>query len=244
MDGANFLGTAVLSGGVATFATSSLSIGSHSITAVYPGTTDSLAATSQPITQLVLDFTLTSVSANGSAVNTTPTQTVLPGNTAIYPLNITPTSVTMLPLPVLLTVTGMPHGAVASITTAPWTQVSATSWSYPANTAFADFPLAIQTSPSVAGLDHGSSGQPNMPRTLWAALLLPFALAARKRGKHLRQAVSLLLLLAAGVGATAGLIGCGTTSGLFAQQQKSYTITVTATAGTLTHSTQLILTVE
>jgi hypothetical protein len=83
-----------------------------------------------------------------------------------------------------------------------------------------------------------------MPRALWAVLLLPFALATRRRGKRLRQAVSLLLMLAAGIGATAGLSGCGTTSGLFSQQQESYTITVTATAGTLTHSTQLILTVE
>jgi hypothetical protein len=169
---------------------------------------------------------------------------VLPGSTASYTLNIAPTSVTMLPLPVLLTVTGMPEGAIASITTAPWTQVSATSWSYPANTTFGDFPLAIQVAPSVAGLDHTRPGRPNMPRTLWAALLLPFALAVRKRGKRLRQAVSLVLLLSAGGGATAGLTGCGTTSGLFAQQQKNYTITVTATAGTLTHSTQLILTVE
>jgi hypothetical protein len=40
------------------------------------------------------------------------------------------------------------------------------------------------------------------------------------------------------------LSGCGITSGLFAPQQKSYTVTVTATSGTLTHSTSLTLTVK
>jgi hypothetical protein len=240
MDGVNVLGTGAVSGGIATFATSSLSVGTHTITAVYLGSTDALAAASGPISQHIVDLTLSPVSSNG----TTPSQIVLPGGTASYMLNITPTSGTALPAPLVLTVTGMPEGAVASIATEPWTQVSATSWSYPANTAFGDFPLTITVPQSVARIDHSSPGQPNSPSALWAALLLPFALVVRRKSKRLGQGMSLLLLLAAGVCATAGLTGCGTTSGLFAEQQQSYTITVTATAGTLTHSTQVTLTVE
>jgi hypothetical protein len=68
--------------------------------------------------------------------------------------------------------------------------------------------------------------------------------AARRKGKRVVQAISVLVMLAAGVGATVGLTGCGATSGLFSEQQRSYTITVSATAGSLTHVTQLILTVE
>jgi hypothetical protein len=244
MDGVNVLGTGAVSGGIATFATSSLSVGTHTITAVYLGSTDALAATSGPISQLIVDFTLSSVSSNGTPVSTTPSQIELPGGTASYPLNITPTSGTVLPAPLVLTVTGMPEGAVASIATAPWTQVSATSWSYPANTAFGDLPFTINVPQSVARIDHNRPGQPNSPSALWAALLLPFALVVRRKSKRLGQGISLLLLLAAGVCATVGLTGCGTTSGLFAEQQQSYTITVTATAGTLTHSTQVTLTVE
>ncbi len=240
VDGVNVLGTGAVSGGIATFATSSLSVGTHTITAVYLGSTDALAAASGPISQHIVDLTLSPVSSNG----TTPSQIVLPGGTASYMLNITPTSGTALPAPLVLTVTGMPEGAVASIATEPWTQVSATSWSYPANTAFGDFPLTITVPQSVARIDHSSPGQPNSPSALWAALLLPFALVVRRKSKRLGQGMSLLLLLAAGVCATAGLTGCGTTSGLFAEQQQSYTITVTATAGTLTHSTQVTLTVE
>ena len=244
MEGATVLGTGTLSGGVATLVTSTLPVGSHTITAVYLGTTDSLTATSAPITQTVLDFTLSPVNANGSVVNTTPSQIVLPGATATYPLSIAPTTGTVLPSQLVLTVTGLPAGAVASIASAPWTQASAGSWTYPTSTAFNNFPLTIQVPRSVAHLDRSTPGQPKLPSALWAVLLLPVALAARRRGKRLRQAISLALLLAAGIGATTGLTGCGTTSGLFSQQQESYTITVTATAGTLTHSTQLTLTVE
>jgi hypothetical protein len=244
MDGVNVLGTGAVSGGIATFTTSSLSVGTHTITAVYLGSTDALAATSGPISQLIVDFTLSSFSPNGTPVSTTPSQIILPGGTATYPLNITPTSGTVLPAPLVLTVTGMPVGAVASIATAPWTQVSATSWSYPANTAFGDFPLTINMPQSVARIDHSRPGLPNSPSVLWAALLLPFAIVVRRKSKRLGQGINLLLLLTAGVCATVGLTGCGATSGLFAEQQQSYTITVTATAGTLTHSTQVTLTVE
>ncbi len=244
MEGSSVLGTGILAGGIATFATSSLSTGTHSIKAVYLGSADMLAATSGSMTQLVVDYALSSVNANGAVVSTTPSQTVLPGATATYPLSIVPTSGTILPAPLLLTVTGLPEGAVASIASEPWTQVSATSWSYPANTVFGEFPLAIQTQQPMGHLDPSRPGQPNVPPALWAVLLLPFAVAARRKGKRVVQAISVLVMLAAGVGATVGLTGCGATSGLFSEQQRSYTITVSATAGSLTHVTQLILTVE
>jgi hypothetical protein len=47
------LGTAVLSGGVATFTTSSLSIGTHSITASYVGDPLSSGSHSAPLSQVV-----------------------------------------------------------------------------------------------------------------------------------------------------------------------------------------------
>ena len=49
MDGSTTLGTGTLNGsGVATFSTSGLSVGSHSITAVYGGDTDFTTSTSSP----------------------------------------------------------------------------------------------------------------------------------------------------------------------------------------------------
>ena len=42
----------------------------------------------------------------------------------------------------------------------------------------------------------------------------------------------------------AGLTGCSATGGFFGQPEKTYTATVTATSGTLSHSTTVTLTVE
>jgi hypothetical protein len=52
-DGATVLGTGTLSSGKATFTTSSLALGTHSITAVYGGSATYLASTSPTLTQTV-----------------------------------------------------------------------------------------------------------------------------------------------------------------------------------------------
>ena len=52
-DGATTLGTGTLSGGTATFATSSLSVSGHTITAVYGGDTNFTGSTSSGLTQTV-----------------------------------------------------------------------------------------------------------------------------------------------------------------------------------------------
>ena len=59
LDGTTVLGQGTLSGGVATLTTSSLAAGSHTITAVYSGSTNFVASTSATLTQAVLNFTLT-----------------------------------------------------------------------------------------------------------------------------------------------------------------------------------------
>src|SRR5207244_1906407 len=53
LDGATTLGTGTLSGGTATFATSALAVGSHSITASYGGDTNFNTSTSAVLTQTV-----------------------------------------------------------------------------------------------------------------------------------------------------------------------------------------------
>ncbi|MFI5775400.1 Ig-like domain-containing protein, partial [Streptomyces sp. NPDC051658] len=52
-DGATLLGTTSLSGGVAVFTTSTLAIGTHSLTAVYNGSGNFNASTSPVDTQTV-----------------------------------------------------------------------------------------------------------------------------------------------------------------------------------------------
>ena len=53
MDGSTALGTGTLSGGLATFATSALAIGTHPVTAVYSGDSNFLGSTSSVLTQNV-----------------------------------------------------------------------------------------------------------------------------------------------------------------------------------------------
>ena len=53
LDGATTLGTGTLSGGAATFATSGLAVGTHSITAVYVGSANFAAHTSAVLSQKV-----------------------------------------------------------------------------------------------------------------------------------------------------------------------------------------------
>jgi hypothetical protein len=77
-----------------------------------------------------------------------------------------------------------------------------------------------------------------------ALLLLPFAGRLRKSGKRLGRLLSVLLLLGAGMAAMAGLSGCGSNTGFFAQTQQSYTVTVTVSSGSLSHTSTVTLTVE
>ena len=52
-DGETILGSSTLSNGTATYSTSTLSVGSHSITAVYGGDTNFAGTTSSVVTQTV-----------------------------------------------------------------------------------------------------------------------------------------------------------------------------------------------
>ncbi len=245
LDGTAPLGQAPLTGHTASLITSSLAVGSHTITADYSGNTDFAGSASSPLTQSILDFSLapTSGTSGGSGTPVT-TQTANPGGTATYPLTVVPTAGISFPAPILLTIAGMPSGATAVITPAPWTQLTSTSWSFPAQTPLGPLSLAIQLPSAVARLDPRSRFDRELPAMAFALLLLPFAGRLRALRKHLRTTISLLLFAMAGVAAMAALGGCGATSGLFADRAKTYTVTVTATSGTLSHATSLTLTVK
>jgi hypothetical protein len=184
---------------------------------------------------VVEDFTLGGGSGGSGGSGTT--QTVPPGGTATYSIPLGPTGgSTTFPVPITLSLTGNPPGSKVT-----WT---------PGVTIPADTPpivgLVIQTVPSNlnARLNPQSAPGPQLPPFLWSLLLLPFAGKLRRAGKKLGKTVSLLMLLGAGIAATIGMNGCGATNGFFAQQQKTYTMTITATAGNLSHSTNVTLIVE
>jgi hypothetical protein len=241
LDGATPLGQGTLSGGVATLTTSSLALGSHTVTAIYSGDTNVATSTSGALTESVMDFavsTPSSGSGSGSA------QTVTVGGSATYTLAITPTSGTSIPTQTTLTLTGLPDGTTATVTPAAWVKTSSTTWSLPANTIFAPLAVAIQLPSQTAHVENKNLPSGKFPSALWGVLLLPFACRLRRTGKWLGRMLPVLLLLAASLATAVGLSGCGSGSGFFSQQQKTYTITVTATAGAVSRSTNVMLSVE
>jgi hypothetical protein len=243
LNGTTPLGQGVLSNGVATLSTSSLAAGNRTITAVYSGDANFSAATSGALTESVLDFSLTNVGGSGIA---SASQTVTPGGIASYPLTILPTNGTIFPAPITLSLTGLPSGAIATIAPSSWAPVTTTTWSFPANTALPTTAttLAIQTPSVVARLEPGTQLHRTLPPVLLGLLLLPLAGVRRRLGKTLGRTIFTLLLLAAGASAMAGLSGCGATSGFFGQPSQTYTMTVTATSGSLSHATTITVTLE
>lgn len=225
---------------------SSLSAGSHEITAVYTGATNYASSTSAAVKQAVLNFNLTPGSGGGSGSSggggsAVTSQTVAAGGVATYPLTVAPTAGTIFPTPVTLTVTGMPVGARAVITPASWKQLTSTSWSFPANTPLNALSLSIQL-PSFSARFGPNALPRGMVVAFWGILLVPWFGKMRRRGRHLGGKAAWLPLMALGVGIVAGMSSCSS-SGFFAPQGQTYNVLVTATSGPLTHSTTLTLTV-
>jgi len=107
MDGASPLGTAltISGGGTATLTTSTLTVGTHLITAVYTNVDGNfLGSTSGSITQLVQDF---SISASPGA------QTISSGHQAFYTITLTPIS--GLTGTIVLSCTGAPPNSACSV---------------------------------------------------------------------------------------------------------------------------------
>lgn len=83
MDGANTLGSVALSAGVAAYTTSSLAVGSHSITAFYGGDANDAAGASAGITETVTAYaTQTSLVASATSLNTDQQLTLLTSTTS------------------------------------------------------------------------------------------------------------------------------------------------------------------
>ena len=232
-DGATLLGTVALAQGTASYTTSSLAIGTHSITAVYAGDANFASSTSSALAESVQDYSLTISGSGGDSSSTS--QTVFPGGTATYSFVLQPSSGTTFPSPITLTLSGVPSGATATITPS----------TLPAGSSLTNVVLTVRLPQTTAGMQQNN--QPlhrQIPPLLWSLLLLPFVGRLRRARNWPGQTAVVLLMLTGGLIAMTGLSGCGGNNGFFGQQQKTYAITITATSGTLSHSTTVTLTVQ
>lgn len=110
MDGSNALGTGTLnSNGVASFSTSGLSVGSHSITVSYGGDTNFTSSTSAALSQIVNPVSIVVTAAPSS-------QTVAAGNAATFHLTVSASGT--LSGPISFSCIGLPQGASCSFSPA------------------------------------------------------------------------------------------------------------------------------
>jgi hypothetical protein len=172
-------------------------------------------------------FALTSAS--------TTTQTAVAGGTATYILTLGPTDGITFSAPVTLSVTGLPAGATATLTPT----------FVPAGLPLTNVTLKVQLAASAASLDKKQLPNRGVPPVVWSILLVPFVGRLRRRSKNPRRTLCRLLLFGAVLAATIGLTGCGSNNGFLDQNSpKSYPLTVTATAGPVSHSATVILVVD
>jgi sugar lactone lactonase YvrE len=238
-----FAYTATLEGGspVTVTGASTLTSGSYTLNATFtPTNTTTFHSATASVSLKVQDFTLAVTTPAGVS---SPAQTVVPGGIANYKLVFGPSGGTTFPAAVTLTVSGLPTGAIATITPS----------TIPAGSGPTNVTLAIQTSTTVASaIGNRDSLDRAMSPALFSAILLPFAgllpwRKALRRGKGSRASALLgvALLAVACCAAIGGLSGCGSTnSGYLGARSQTTMVTVTATSGTLSHSTTVSLTVN
>ncbi len=230
-DGATLLNTAALSGGTASFATTSLSAGTtHELTAVYSGDVNFLTSTTSASTPIVvssLDFSITPQAPTSQTVNA--------GGSAAYQLAVAPLFGNY-PATVTFVAGGLPAGATATFSPS----------TIAANGGQQTVTMTVQT--ALTSALHQAA-----PETPAGRRLQPFALAfllllgiggMRRHGRNLRRAFYVVLLLAGG--AVTLLTGCGghTNSTSQTSTPETYTVTVTASSGNLQHTATVTLVVE
>jgi sugar lactone lactonase YvrE len=238
-DGTTLLGSATVSGGVATFPTATLATGTHSITATYVASSDFTGSSSNPLALSVVDLSLGNT-GNGGSGSTGDSQTTTPGGSASYTVALAPSAGTTFPSPIILSVTGLPLGATATLGTPGWTMQSPTMWTLPANQPVSNISLKFQMPEQMAAAEPSDGPASKLPLVAVGLLLLPFARKWRKAGNRMSGWLC-LLLIAVGITAATGATGCG---GSATQPSQTYNVKVTVTAGALIHTTQLTLTVK
>jgi sugar lactone lactonase YvrE len=227
-DGTTLLGTSILNGGTASFSTTTLAADvSHAIGATYTGDTNFSASSSES----TVSVTVSSSQSFDLDTTAIPDQAIAPGGAAAFGILVSPLNV-VFPGVVTFTVTGLPPGATGSFSPA----------SLPANSGAQTVTLTVQL-PAVAKLNLPTPRHSGY--AAFALLFLPLFGTRRMRrtARKLGRGTSIALFLLITLGAMVGLSGCGG-NGYFGQQQKSYTVTVTATSGSVQRSSNFTLRVQ
>jgi N-acetylneuraminic acid mutarotase len=221
-DGATLLGTSTLTSGVATYSTSILAVGSHNITATYPGTAEFDAGTSNVLVEQIADF----------AVSVLPgSRTLYSGEAASFAVSVT--SVSGFNIPVALTCSQLPENTTCNFSAATVTGAGGSST------------LTVQTTaPSQITAGSALSGGYRV-----IALSAIFLIFIPRRWRRHRGGWSLILVIFAILASWIAITGCSASRSLAPGTPvgiDTFTVTGTATNGsqTLAHATSVTLNVK
>ncbi|MDR3723311.1 MAG: Ig-like domain repeat protein [Terracidiphilus sp.] len=217
-DGSTQIGTGTVSSGTATFTTSSLAAGYHSIYAAYSGDSTYNPAISGSISQLVEDFTIT-VTGSGSA-------NLGLGQSATFPLTISPVVSSSFPAAISFSVSGMLPQTSAVFS--PSTIAAGTG-------SLVDYMTVSMASTFGAIPVTPFSPRRTLPLAL-GLLVLPFAFRLRRAARHWQH---LLLVAFAALALAVSFSACS-----FNYDPKTTSVTVTATSGALSHTATVKVTVQ
>jgi FG-GAP-like repeat/Bacterial Ig-like domain (group 3) len=225
--GGQMLGTAAMgANGQAVFALATATIGPgvHVISASYAGDATFLPSNSNQITEQIDELMIVRVGNNNT--------TILPGTTVVYTLQVTPQVATKFLYSVSFSAGGLPAGASASFSPPTLAAGSTT----------AKITMTVTTATTSLNAPPASPFE-RLPLALGLLLPLFGSKAMRRRMRKIPPLLSVALLAVLGLTAVAGLSGCSG-AGLFAARKVPYSITVTATEGTLQRSTTVPLAIQ
>jgi Bacterial Ig-like domain (group 3)/Abnormal spindle-like microcephaly-assoc'd, ASPM-SPD-2-Hydin len=235
LNGTTTLGTGTLSSGTATYTTSSLTAATYSVTAAYSGDTNNTASTSSAVAVTVWpgapNVSISLSPASGSA-----------GSTNSVVTTVTVTSINGFDSATSLSCSGLPKDSTCSFSSSSVTPGIA-------GTATSTLTIATNTNPTTAMLQQEPStrtpGRWPLRRpiaiagALTAFLLLPIFGAGNRNLRRLLMTLSSAILIA--TLASMGMTGCG---GGPTTPNGTYSIQVTATAGSVTQNATYSLTVQ
>ena len=227
-DGSTQLGTGTLnSSGVATYSSSSLSVGMHTVTAVYSGNATSAASTSPAVSVAIQDFSLSAA--------TTSTVTVTAGQSGSATIPLSP-------------VNGF-TGTITFVCSVPATMTEASCSAAPVQIAGAstvDSTVTVTTTAAhhVAALRRHSTWMvAHLGVGFFGLVLWGIPYRRRRRIALIGAVLAILLLTACGGGGSSssgsgsGYTDAGTPAG-------TYTLTLAASSGAASHTMNLSVTVQ
>ncbi len=216
------LGTAPMgANGQAVFTTTAIGPGHHIIIASYSGDPDYLASTANTVPVQIDELRILRVGNNNT--------NILPGTTVVYTIQVEPQVATTFLYNVNFVASGLPAGATATFNP-PTLQ---------AGGKITNITMTVMTAKTALSTPPASPFN-RVPLALGLLLPLIGVRSVRRRLRKLPPFLGVALLAVLSLTAVAGMSGCSG-AGLFAERKVPYTITVTATEGTLQRSTTVPL---